>query len=56
MALMRRLQSHGFEPSLYTYETIVWGFAKVREAAHQSVHRRGGRGWEPTRPRYSPLI
>lgn len=30
VALMKRLQAHGFEPSLYTYETIVWGFAQVR--------------------------
>ena len=29
VALMKRLQAHGFEPSLYTYETIVWGFAQV---------------------------
>lgn len=31
MALMKRLQAHGFEPSLYTYETIVWGFAQVSQ-------------------------
>lgn len=29
VALMKRLQTHGFEPSLYTYETVVWGFAQV---------------------------
>lgn len=42
VALMRRLQSHGFEPSLYTYETIVWGFAKVGKR-HTSLGIRSGR-------------
>lgn len=33
VALMKRLQAHGFVPSLYTYETIVWGFAQVSSRA-----------------------
>lgn len=30
VTLVKRLRSHGFLPSLATYETLVWGFAQVR--------------------------
>lgn len=30
LSIMKRLQMHGFEPSLGTFEALVWGFAQVR--------------------------
>lgn len=33
VALIRRLAKYGFEPSLATYETLVWGFAQVQHTS-----------------------
>ncbi|CAM9485383.1 unnamed protein product [Laminaria digitata] len=47
---MKRLQSHGFEPTLGTYETLVWGFAQVAdwEAAVRFLAYVLGLGVQPS--------